>query len=203
MRKSRLLALVLVLALAVSSLAACGKKEAATNNTETNTSTSDNQGSTNDGGASEDVDYTALPFTTEPVTLTMFIGMDANLATAGKSYEDIDFFQEMEKRTGIHLDFQIPASGENTTAFNLMIASGELTDLITYAQNYPDGLDAAVEDGYYLDLTPYQDTYMQDYKALRTKNDFYAKSTITDGGRIAAAYQIYSTPQGPWWSASS
>lgn len=199
--KKKLISLFLVLALAVSALSACGGKSPdepdnkPTNNPSDNTDVSDN-----DSENTSDPAEPSLPLTEEPVTLTMFIGMDANLSTTGKSYEDTDFFKEMEARTGVHIEFDIPATGEDVTAFNLMIASGELTDLISSGAGtvYPDGLDAAVDDGYFLDLTPYMDNLMADYNKLRTKDDFFAKSSITDSGRVVAAYQIYREPQGPW-----
>lgn len=197
--KKKLIALLLVLTMATSLLAACGDKktESTTGDKTTTTETGSNAGNDVTAEVVEPGEVT-LPLTEEPVTLTMFINMDANLSTTGLGYEDTDVFKELEKRTGVHMEFQVPAAGEGTTAFNLMIASGELTDLVTYATNYPDGLDAAVDDGYYLDLTPYMDNIMADYNKLRNKDDFYAKSTITDSGRVVAAYQIYKTPQGPW-----
>lgn len=201
--KKKSLALLLVLALAVSALAACGKQTPDTPNdskpTNSNSQGEANSPEENKENTSEPEDAT-LPLTDEDITLSLFIGMDANLATAGKSFEDIDYFKEMEARTGVHIKFEVPATGEEATAFNLMIASGELTDLISNSANttYPDGLDAAVDDGYYLDLTPYIDTFLADYNKLRTKDSFFEKSTITDSGRIVGAYQIFRTPQGPW-----
>lgn len=200
--------LFLVFALLVGSLTACGNKngndstptDSGKTGTEQGTGGEDASSPDDQGDASQE-GSASLPLTEEPVTLSMFIAMDSNLSTTGMSYADTDFFKEMEARTGVHIDFQIPATGEETTAFNLMIASGELPDLIARQQagvTYPDGLDAAVDDGYYLDLTPYLDTHLADYNKLRNKDDFTAKSTVTDSGRVVAAYQIYQEPQGPW-----
>ena len=147
----RMLALVLVLMMAVSCLAACGSKDTTSTTTKTETKKEDTTTSTTEEEGGEEYVAT-LPLTDEAVTLSMFIGSDANLTTTGMNWEDTDYFQEMEKRTGVHIEFQIPAAGEDTTAYNLMIASGELTDLISsgYGGTYQDGLDAAVEDGYYV-----------------------------------------------------
>ena len=139
-----------------------------------------------------------LPLTDEPVTLRLWMPMDANFSAISSNYNDSEFFKELERRTGVHIEFETPAVGEESTAFNLMIASEELPDIICWASLYPEGLDAAVEDGYFLDLTPYIDTYMPNYSKARKKDEYTEKATITDSGRIAAVYSVYTEPQAPW-----
>ena len=140
-----------------------------------------------------------LPLTTEPITLTVFAGLDSNLTGIINDYNENQFFQELEKRTGVHLEFIIPASGEEKQNYNLMIASGELADFICHnGFSYPEGMDAAVDDGYYLDLTPYLDTYLKDYNRVRTSNEVMEKSTTTDAGRVVGLHILYTEPQGPW-----
>lgn len=140
-----------------------------------------------------------LPLTQEPVTLTVFAAMDSNLTGIINDYNENGFFQELEKRTGVHLEFVIPAAGNEKEAYNLMIASGELTDIITHnGYNYPEGLDAAVDDGYYLDLTPYLDTCLPDYNRVRTGDTLMEKSTVTDKGRVVGLHILYTQTQGPW-----
>lgn len=141
---------------------------------------------------------TKLPLTDEPVTLKIWMPMDGNFSASSSDYNDGAFFKELEARTGVHIEFETPAIGEEQTSFNLMIASGELPDIICYAGSYPEGLDAAVEDGYYLDLTDYIDTYMPNYSYARQQDEYVKKSTVTDSGRIAAVWSVYTQPQGPW-----
>lgn len=141
----------------------------------------------------------ALPIAQEPVTLTVFAGLDSNLTGLVNDYNDNEFFQELERRTGVHLEFIIPASGNEKEAYNLMIASGELADIITHnGYDYPEGWDAAVDDGYYLDLTPYLDTYLKDYNRVRTSDPLMEKSTVTDSGRVVGLHILYTEKQGPW-----
>lgn len=104
-------------------------------------------------------------------------------------------------KTNVQLEFQIPAVGQEATNYNLMIASGDLCDIIhnsTGSYAYPDGLDAAVSDGYFLDLTDLIAEYAPNYQAARTRNEFLAKASTTDGGIQAAMYQIASREQGPF-----
>ena len=144
---------------------------------------------------------TSLPISDEPVTLSIFLPMNATLSGIVNSMNDTPFFQELERRTNVHLDFITPAIGQETTAYNLMIASGELPDIIfnrTGTMAYADGIDAAIEDGYFLDLTNLVQEYMPNYEAVRTRNDFLTRASVTDAGRIGAVYQIASKEQGPF-----
>lgn len=140
-----------------------------------------------------------LPLTDEPITLTVFAGMDSNLTGIINDYNENGFFKELEKRTGVHLEFIIPAAGTEKEQYNLMIASGEMADIITHnGYEYPEGLDAAVDDGYYLDLTPYLDTCLPDYNRVRTSDPLMEKSTVTDKGRVVGLHILYTEKQGPW-----
>ncbi len=139
-----------------------------------------------------------LPLSDKKITLTMYAGtMDTNLSTVAKDYNENAFFKELEKRTNVHIEFQTVPQG-STDAFNLMIASGELQDLIMAPSSYQEGLDAGVDDGIYLDLTPYLDTYLSDYNKLRSQSPEIKKNTVTDAGRVVSLYQIYTEKQQPF-----
>lgn len=108
-----------------------------------------------------DTGTTQLPLTDEPITLTVFAGLDSNLFGIIDDYNDNGFFIELEKRTGVHLEFIMPGTEKEQEVYNEMMASGKLADIITHEGNeYPEGWDAAVDDGVYLDLTPYLNTYL-------------------------------------------
>lgn len=182
----RIISVVLVLIMAISVISGCGVLKSAGIEKETDKT----------GEAGESV---TLPLTKEPVTLTVFAGLDSNLEGIVKDYKDSLFFQELEKRTGIHLEFVIPEIGSEYDAYYSMIASDNFTDIISHnGYAYPEGLDAAIDDGYYLDLTPYLDTYLKDYSALRNRDSYTVKCTTTGSGRVAACYDLYSKVQGPW-----
>jgi len=140
-----------------------------------------------------------LPETDEPVTLSIFAGIDSNLVGIIDDYNGNQFFQELSKRTGIRFEFIMADVEKEQEVYNEMIASGNMADIITHEGNhYPDGWDAAVDDGLYLDLTPYLDTYLKDYERLRRSNPYIRKCTTTAKGRVVGVDIIYDTPQGPW-----
>lgn len=200
--KKKLVGLLLTTALCVGSLAGCGSQgidQASTGNVSeevaSQTSETETGAETETASASE----ITLPLTEEPITLTVFAAMDSNLTGIINDYNENGFFEELEKRTGVHLEFIIPAAGNEKEAYNLMIASGELADIITHnGYEYPEGLDAAVDDGYYLDLTPYLDTCLPDYNRVRTSDPVMEKSTTTDKGRVVGLHILYTEKQGPW-----
>ena len=90
------------------------------------------------------------------------------------------------------------------TAFNLLFASGELPDMIKNQNpGYPGGLDAAIDDGYYLDLTDLIPELAPNYwKVLNDYSETYdenvLRSSYTGSGRMGAFGQIMKYPQGPW-----
>ncbi len=208
----KLLALVLALAL-VLSLAACGGNESSSSASGSSTASNQSESSTaDDASSAEDGDESTpeesnaaapgsveLPLTTEPVELSYWTSIDTNCAIMKTDYNDNELYQEMEKRTGVHLTFEMVAAADRQTNFNLMIASNNLTDLMyAGASYYSDGLDAAIDDGYFLDLTDKVDEYMPNYQAIRKSSPDYEMPSMTDSGRIGTVYELRQSKQGPW-----
>ena len=135
----------------------------------------------------------------EPTTLSYFVADDSNAAIMTTDWNDNEFYQEMERRTGVHLEFEMVSSADYQTNFNLMIASGNLADMIYVgASYYAEGVDAAIDDGYFLDLTDLVDEYMPNYERIRTSDVQYELLSTTDSGRLGAVYELRQSKQGPW-----
>lgn len=198
-KMKKIIAITASLVVLATSVIGCDKNTSdTTDNTENTVTQTAQEGNTSKETADNEATGVTLPLSDEKVTLTMFAGsLDTNLSTVAKDYNENAFFQELEKRTNVHIEFQTVPQG-STDAFNLMIASGDIPDLIMQPSSYQDGLDAGIDDGLYLDLTPYLDTYLSDYNKVRTQNGDIERNSITDSGRVAALYQIYQTPQPPW-----
>ena len=201
MKRKKIVALLLSITMIAAVTAGCGGQdnaaadtaESATGSKSEENEISEDADTPDDTGTASDI---SLPLTEDAVTLTIFMPTDSNF-TSG-DWNNSGFFQEMERRTGVHLEFQTPATGEERTAFNLMIASGELPDIICYSYLYPEGIDAAIDDGYYLDLTPYLDTYLTNYNAARNTSESILRDTMTDSSRIGQMYMVLTEEQGPW-----
>lgn len=200
----KLVALLLSLAL-VLSLGACGGNGGSSTSSEASPSgTTEESGAAAESGDESQAETAEtgefqLPIVDEPTTLSYFVADDSNAAIMTTDWNDNEFYQEMERRTGVHLEFEMVSSADYQTNFNLMIASGNLADMIYVgASYYAEGVDAAIDDGYFLDLTDLVDEYMPNYERIRTSDVQYELLSTTDSGRLGAVYELRQSKQGPW-----
>lgn len=140
-------------------------------------------------------DYSAYPYT-EDVTLDVWMPSNSILASVVSDINNHRVFEQVEELTGIKLNFIVPTLGEESTEFNIMIASGDLPDIIIGPGRYQGGVTAGVNDGVYMDLTDLVDEYMPNYSAWRNSDDDRRRTTVTDDGKIAGIYGI--APYNEW-----
>ncbi len=133
-----------------------------------------------------------LPITTEKKTLSLWLPAGdvvfKTVSNQGESY----YFQEMEKRTGVHIDVIHPTVGNEVNELNMLIASGKMPDMIAppFGWSYPTGFDGAVEDGVFLDINELVEKECPNYwKALHLNNDIW-REAVTDNGRIAGFWNV-------------
>ena len=106
----KLVALLLVLAM-VLSLAACGNGGNSSTSSETSTSSAAEdssaaeEGETGDDGETAEPGEFQLPIVDEPVTLTTSTPT-IQRAIITNDWNDNEFYQEMERRTGVHLEIE-------------------------------------------------------------------------------------------------
>lgn len=115
-----------------------------------------------------------------------------------QSYNENEVYQEMEKITGIHIDFIHPASGQEKEQFGIMIAAGDLPDIIGAADNYAGGEFRGVGDGAFVDLAPYLEQNAPDYYNLINSDNELKREVTGDEGVIAAFYRIKPVQDPPW-----
>ena len=134
-----------------------------------------------------------------PVTISIFMSMDSNLVGLVDSYDELPVFQAVEEKFNVDLQFIMPVGENPQEKYNDMLASGELADIITHdGYGYPGGREAAVTDGYYLDLTSYMETYLKDYYQVVSSDPAIKSAVVTDSGMYASVYRISTQTQGPW-----
>jgi putative aldouronate transport system substrate-binding protein len=116
------------------------------------------------------------------------------------SYNDSNLVGYIEQRTGVHLKFVESSSADLVANFNLMINSGDYTDIIRPGSEaiYPGGGDKAIQDGVYLRLNDLVDKYIPNYAAIRNKGGEYAKLTISDSGNIWSIWSIKDPAEYAW-----
>ena len=145
------------------------------------------------------VNETQLPLVKEgdePVTITVWRDFSSTIM---EGLDECLVFQEMEKRTGVKVEFVYPPAGQATDNYNLRIASNDLPHMFSCPPAYSGGLDKAVEDEVYLPLNEYYDKGLTpNYKYLRDTYEEIAVDTVLDSGLMVAWPDIDYVPSSPW-----
>lgn len=120
-------------------------------------------------------------------TFSYWVTLPGQIATTADNYNDVLMYQQREKDSGIHIEFIHPSASQVSEQFNLMIASGEVPDMIEYNwMAYPGGPQKAIEDKIIIPLNDYIDKYAPNFKKAMTDRDelspFYARESKTDNG---------------------
>jgi putative aldouronate transport system substrate-binding protein len=124
----------------------------------------------------------------EKITLSYWNSWGDNAITGGDANRTY-LAQEMEKRTGIHIDFISSSSGDGAEQLRLLMASKNMPDMVADAgfnATYPGGTVQAAKDKVILTLNSYVDTYAPNYKKAYTANREYEKLVKADDGSIYA-----------------
>lgn len=122
--------------------------------------------------------------TDKPITIKYWADMPSDkVAPVFKHMGEIEMYKELERRTGIHVEFLHPPAGQANEQFNLMIASRDLPDVIERDfGGYPGGPEKAINDGIIIKLNDLIDKHATNFKKLLTENSDYSKLSKTDSG---------------------
>lgn len=116
-------------------------------------------------------------------TLTYWCDLNTNVAANFTNLADTPLYQEVFKRTGVTVEFQHPAAGQAEEQLNLMLASGELPDIIEYNwYSFPGGPEKAIQDGYILELGEVFEKYAANLTRYLKENPEIDKQVKTDEG---------------------
>ena len=140
------------------------------------------------GAAGASPEPLALPIVSAPLTLSYWCPMSSNVSATMKTFAEIAMYKELEKRTGIHLEFQHPPLNQDLEQFNLLTASGIYPDVIEYnwLTNAPGGPARFVRDGVIIRLNDLIDRYAPNLKRVLADHPDWRKQIITDEGDIYA-----------------
>lgn len=168
----RIISLVLAALLIVAAVGCSGNA---------NSSTASNANSS----ASNELDSMIgkYPIANGDLTFKIWATMGDVIANDIKDFNDIVAFQEMEKRTGIHIEWEHAVAGQDTEAFNLMIASRDFPDLIRNNIGSA-GKEAIkyVQSDVIINLTPNMKYAPSFNSFLQTNQDLYLQLADDNGG---------------------
>ena len=145
-------------------------------------------------------DLSAYPLKDNP-TLTYWWPIDSFQAVATKDMNEQEVWKEVEKITGVNIEFQHPAVGQETEQFNLMISSDDLPDLICQSDSYKGGVTAGIDDGVFIDHSEIIDQYAPNYKAFRESDEDRRRTTMDDKGRVLGFYNLSPYSEWMWLGA--
>ncbi|WP_274653753.1 extracellular solute-binding protein [Paenibacillus humicola] len=134
-----------------------------------------------DGGSA--AESTAYPLKTDK-TLTYWAEIAGNLTGVKSELSDVPFFQDWQKMTGVPLKFTTVPATKGNENLTVMLASGELPDMIEYnwQNGFPGGPEKAIKDGYILKLNDLIDKYAPNLKKYLQEHPDVDKMIKTDNG---------------------
>lgn len=136
-------------------------------------------------------EQTQYPIKTD-AKLTYWI---SNMAPIGEYTDRSQFpwYQKWQEKTGVKIDFKFPALGQDQQQFNILIASGDLPDIMEYQPGWLVGSwDKTIEDGYFANIKDLFD-YSPNYKKLLDENPDFAKRIRTNEGNYIS-YTAFLEP---------
>lgn len=143
-------------------------------------------------------EQTMYPLATGDESLTYFISFDSDWGEYVESWSVHPAFELAEEITGVHIEFKEVSASAYETQFNLMIVSGDYSDMIDgFESYYPSGIDNAIEEGIIIDLSDMLETYAPNYSNLMAQNEGMSKDTSTDSGAVGSLYNLTHGQSGP------
>lgn len=175
--RKKILSVLLVLSMAAASLAACGSNSGGTDT-----------GSTPAVEEKASVSAETESGTTEEKVADGYVGSGGTYTMYLRStfidwINDLEWYKEAEKRTGVTVEYQKGTSVENDvyTEVDQMVLSGTLTDCTMCKQDQANIYGA---QGAFYDLKPLIDQYAPHIKAYLEENPDYQSLVTNDDGSI-------------------
>jgi len=117
------------------------------------------------------------------------------LTRTEKAFADNVAYRELEKITGIQVDFSVFAASNYATQYSLMLASEEYPDTANVTgATYAGGNEKAIEDEVYVDLSQYTNL-MPNYMRWVNHSIGNQKNAYTDSGMMPTMAMVFDRTQ--------
>ena len=135
----------------------------------------------------------SLPLAEDDASLSFWTGSPAMDATI-TGWNDSTAAQEMEKRTGVAIEYIEVAPPTQAESINLMFASGDFPDIINYAVTGSYSVSYLIENDIAIDLADLMADNAPSYSALMEADPALYLATVDDEGQIGglAGYRYNS-----------
>lgn len=187
-RLKKMIATLLCVVLVVGAFSGCKK-------TADQTVVTDNNGATTEATTSAAVEKELVKIDyTQPVEYSYWLFSTPNDYYA--DYSDNPVVKYLDKKFNMTLKFQQPATGTEAESLNMMLGTGEYTDLFD-TTTYNGSLGQLNKDGVIIDIAQYLD-YMPNYKKLLDENETFRKNTYNDDGKILGLTNMSTSDIDMW-----
>jgi putative aldouronate transport system substrate-binding protein len=139
-----------------------------------------------DSSTAEETTEDVFTYPMKGTEFTYWLELVANINQVVTNMSEAPFSGELAKSTGVNITYEHPVANQAKEQFNLMVASGELTDIIEYniLSEYPGGPEKAISDGVIVDLTELLPKYAPNLYKFYQENPDLAKLAKTDTGKF-------------------
>jgi len=174
---------VMILMLAfVLVVTACSGNAKNNNNTPAPTAAPATNAPSDNGGA----ENSSLPIVQDKLTLKTWVLTDGNFR--GNDYNEKESFKKMEELTNINIEWVLGSGANGVEAFNLLMASAQLPDLVAYNAMNTEGPKYG-QQGAFVELSDYIDKFAPNFKKILEENPDVKRLISTADG------EIYHFPQ--------
>ncbi len=177
----RLCALTMAAALLGSSLAGCGSKTTGDGGTESASSGEVSASEENTGWDG------TMPITEEPISITIA----AKQASYVSDWNGLPVLAELEKRTNVHVDYQMVPEQGSTEKFNVMLAGNELPDAFLSSDFTPAQLVSNGKNGIFLNIKDLLAENTPNFNKVLEENPEVKADITAPDGNIYAMPQLY------------
>jgi len=184
--KKRIVAILTGLSMTVTLLAGCGgaKKQESVQNAPKAESSSQTEASSASQTAEENNNTDGFTYPlTDGSKLTYWTELNQNVSANYVNLGDTPFAQAWMEQTGVEIDFQHPPVNQGKEQFSLLLADGNLPDLMEYAwMSYPGGPEKAIKDGNIIALNDVFEQYCPNLMKYLEENPDIERMIKTDEG---------------------
>lgn len=128
------------------------------------------------------------PASTEGDTtkITYWRPLSGASASLFKNFGETPFARELQKITGVEVEYTHPPQGQDTEKFSVLISSRDMPDIIEYKwMLYPGGPAKALKDGVIIGLNEYEKHAPNLFKYFKENEDIRNLSSDDDGNVFA------------------
>ena len=115
--------------------------------------------------------------------LTYWAELNGNAGSIVPTFQQVPFFREWQRQTGVELTFIQPPANQARESLNVLLASGDLPDMIEFEwDTFPGGPDKAIADGYILRLNDAIEKYAPNLRSYLREHPEIDKQIKTGSG---------------------